>query len=91
MENKFTCCICNNEACGIPNKAEPFLIGEDKKCCDECNRKYVFPWRMYISNSSADEKWRKEKEAFFEALPIPEKCRSATMILVALEKKNGYC
>ena len=37
---KEKCCICHKEIVGTGNNPWPF---EGKKCCDECNLKYVIP------------------------------------------------
>ena len=55
MEDKYICCICGKEHTGFGNN--PFgAVDETKhviqwsesdRCCDDCNRIYVLPGRMY--------------------------------------------
>ena len=40
---KQVCCICGEEYTGYGNNAEPYKEG---RCCDECNMKFVIPYRL---------------------------------------------
>lgn len=40
------CSICGKEIKGYGNNPYPVRIGEDDRCCDECNAKYVIPVRI---------------------------------------------
>ena len=40
---KDKCCICHKPIVGYGNNPWPY---EGKKCCDECNLKYVIPKRI---------------------------------------------
>lgn len=53
--NTYTCCICgkehegfgNNPAGAIDETKKLITWGEEDRCCDDCNTKYVLPGRMY--------------------------------------------
>lgn len=40
------CSICGKEFEGFGNNPYPVTKGEDDRCCDECNDKYVIPARI---------------------------------------------
>lgn len=42
---KNTCSICGKEYRGYGNNARPYNKGW---CCDECNAKYVIPYRIAL-------------------------------------------
>jgi hypothetical protein len=55
MEDKYICCICqkehtgwgNNPSGAVDQNKKLIKWNADDRCCDECNRKYVLPGRMY--------------------------------------------
>lgn len=60
------CCICGKPYHNHGNNARPFMNG---RCCDECDSKYVIPYRMLhykeyqaqMSLSEAEVTWNLEK------------------------------
>lgn len=44
------CCICGESFEGCGNNAHPFTRG---KCCDDCNNKYVIPYRTYLTRKQS--------------------------------------
>ena len=55
MEDKYICCICGKEHTGFGNNPfgavdetkQVIQWSESDRCCDDCNRTYVLPGRMY--------------------------------------------
>lgn len=45
-DNTFICCICGAKLKGWGNNPWPIKNGENDRCCDECNQKYVIPERI---------------------------------------------
>lgn len=45
MKNKKVCSICGKKYEGMGNNAQPFKNG---RCCSECNRIVVVPFRIEI-------------------------------------------
>ncbi len=53
--DKYICCICGKEHEGFGNNPtgavdetkKRITWGEGDRCCDDCNRQYVLPGRMY--------------------------------------------
>ena len=48
----YKCCICDKTFEGYSNNALPFADGE---CCDECNQKYVIPYRMLLATTNSEK------------------------------------
>lgn len=40
------CCICGKEIEDYGNNTQPYCKG---LCCDECNNKYVIPYRLKLA------------------------------------------
>lgn len=55
MEDKKVCCICGKEFTGYGNNPKGAVDTNKKEiswksddiCCDDCNKKYVLPGRMF--------------------------------------------
>ena len=49
------CCICNKEITGMGNNPAGCIDetkkliqwNDEERCCDDCNKQYVLPGRMY--------------------------------------------
>lgn len=58
------CCICKKEFHGWKNnpygalneKHEPINWKPDAGCCDECNKRYVIPGRLYMQKQNENKK-----------------------------------
>lgn len=42
---KWRCCLCNKLTTGFGNNPEPLDLFENR-CCDDCNRTQVVPYRL---------------------------------------------
>ena len=40
------CCFCNAEIIGYGNSIRPLIRGRNAKCCDNCNRNIIIPYRF---------------------------------------------
>ena len=40
------CIICQKSYSGWGNSADPVVVGEDNRCCDDCNTNIVIPRRL---------------------------------------------
>lgn len=57
MEKTYKCCICgrplldgyfgHNPQGAVDENKKEIQWKEEDRCCDECNRQYVLPGRMY--------------------------------------------
>lgn len=55
MSNKKICCLCGKEFEGHSNNPYP-LMASDKKCCDDCNSRYVITLReIYFPVGYSDD------------------------------------
>ena len=45
MMKQGKCCICGKTYDYYGNNPRP--VKKNGRCCDECNKKYVIPWRLY--------------------------------------------
>ena len=46
MKQSFTCSICEQKTHGFGNNPDPVVTIPDKRCCNDCNSKYVIPARL---------------------------------------------
>ena len=56
---KQVCCICGEEYKGYGNNAEPYKKG---RCCDQCNMKFVIPYRLSQLRSTKNESLKLTEE-----------------------------
>jgi hypothetical protein len=55
--NKICCFIdCNMEVGKYGNNPSPYFKGQDKRCCDICNKSRVIPTRLYLMMKKRDNK-----------------------------------
>ena len=54
-KTSWTCSICGKRCTGYGNNPYPVTKGEEDRCCDECNSKYVIPKRIYRLMHKEDE------------------------------------
>lgn len=40
------CCFCNAEIIGYGSSIRPLIRGRNAKCCDNCNRNIIIPYRF---------------------------------------------
>ena len=53
---RFVCCLCVHVCSGFGNNPYPLSLNDDERCCDECNRTYVIPARLFETSERRLEK-----------------------------------
>lgn len=66
-KNEFTCSLCGAKCKGFGNNPEP-LAKYEKRCCDDCNNRFVIPARMCSISINGKEKLKEIKKEVKECL-----------------------